>query len=939
MKGLGFYEVLLIEDDREDAFLIEEKLSGIKTCNFSIHRAENLRSARQLASKHRFDVILSDLGLPDGQGMETLRSILQFAPAVPVLVLTGLYDVERGAMAVENGAQDYLVKGEIDHGRLEKAICYAIGRNKLEEDLRAGENRVRTLFQNSPEANFIIDSNGNIQDANRKAEALSGKEIQDLKSSNIFDLGLIPPDQRIKAREALEKASKGKKASPMEFRFSQEDGRETFVSIRLVPFDVHGETSVFISAADITEKKLAEIRERKYLNNMQLLARASIEMIKFSENDQVLKYICGQLLNLTGPKGMVISSDIDDDLIEYSVKFVKSKSKTIAYAEKLLKKKLTRISGKVAGEYREKLGTSRLFQAETDLELLTGGAIGQKASRVLEKYLELQAVYMISLVRGGKIYGTIGIVSDLILDEGTRHLVEAFINQASIVLERISYQKKFLESEERYKILFENSPLGMSMIGSDDRIIAWNQQIIEIFKTHDIPASTIDLPSLYRNPADREPLLEAFRNREEIKDREVEFVKPDGEVFIGNLSVVPVNYLGETCRLTVVSDVTDHRRDQEEKKKLYKAIEQSPSMVLITDAMGVIEYVNPSFCHTTGFSEEEAYGKRPMDVLKPGNSKDSIYQDMWLALSAGTPWRGIVQNKNREGRLFWSELKIFPIKDQKQNVTHFVGIVEDITESKMAEEELIRAKDQAEESDRLKTSFLSNLSHEIRTPMNAILGFSGLLDSSEYDPEKKKEFIRIIQSRSQELLKIITNLVDMSKIESGIVGTQLADIKVSELITSVFNSHKDHSRSDVKFKLEIAEDLAGVELYTDQKHLSRILSNLVDNAQKYTDKGSITMGCRKDKRECVFYVHDTGIGISENKARVIFQRFMQEEAVDVEARGGNGLGLAIAKKTWPRYWKAASGSSLTREGDLPSMWPSRWRDEPSLDRTTLENMP
>jgi CheY-like chemotaxis protein len=187
------------------------------------------------------------------------------------------------------------------------------------------------------------------------------------------------------------------------------------------------------------------------------------------------------------------------------------------------------------------------------------------------------------------------------------------------------------------------------------------------------------------------------------------------------------------------------------------------------------------------------------------------------------------------------------------------------------------------------------MSHEIRTPMNAILGFSELLNSPEYDENKKRDFVHIIQSRGNDLMHIIKNLVEVSKIESGEVQTKISMVVAESLITKVFERFEGTQKSEVTFKTDIPTKQKDLAIYTDPTHLNRVLSNLVENAIKYTDEGKISLGYYWKENECTFFVRDSGIGIHPDKSSIIFNRFMQAEVNDPQARGGNGLGLTIAK--------------------------------------------
>ena len=210
--------------------------------------------------------------------------------------------------------------------------------------------------------------------------------------------------------------------------------------------------------------------------------------------------------------------------------------------------------------------------------------------------------------------------------------------------------------------------------------------------------------------------------------------------------------------------------------------------------------------------------------------------------------------------------------------------------------ELIIAKEKAEESDRLKSAFLANMSHEIRTPMNGILGFAGLLKEDNLSGEQQQEYIQIIEKSGARMLNIINDIVSISKIESGIIEIFISETNINNQLQFVNDSLKldaDNKKLNLFFNCELPEKEAIIK--TDSEKFYSILSNLVKNAIKYTDKGTIEFGYANKGEEFEFYVKDTGIGIPKDRQEAIFERFIQADIVDKMARQGAGLGLAISK--------------------------------------------
>jgi signal transduction histidine kinase len=251
------------------------------------------------------------------------------------------------------------------------------------------------------------------------------------------------------------------------------------------------------------------------------------------------------------------------------------------------------------------------------------------------------------------------------------------------------------------------------------------------------------------------------------------------------------------------------------------------------------------------------------------------------------------------------------IREINHSKRQYLAINEELTERNQEimkmNEELIKAKDKAEESDRLKTAFLANLSHEIRTPMNGIIGFSQLLTSSEASSEEKTEYKSIIETSCKQLLGVVNDIIDISKIESGIIEVKKQTVNLNNLMNEL-NSFNSLSAKSKGIHLELYTGLEDDRSYilTDDVKLRQILSNLIGNALKFTSYGSIKFGYSVKDNNLEFFIFDTGIGISMDKQNKIFDRFIQEDDSIARKYGGTGLGLSIAKayveKLGGRIW-------------------------------------
>lgn len=268
----------------------------------------------------------------------------------------------------------------------------------------------------------------------------------------------------------------------------------------------------------------------------------------------------------------------------------------------------------------------------------------------------------------------------------------------------------------------------------------------------------------------------------------------------------------------------------------------------------------------------------------------------------------------------YEDAKAFTLNDLYllEAVSDQVGIS---VERKKHEEDLIKAKIRAEESDALKTAFLANMSHEIRTPMNGILGFTGLLKLPGLTAENKEKYIAIIEKSGKRMLDTINDIIDISKIEARQVELYYSELSLLDLCAEIFSFFRLEAESK-GLKLEYHHDLDEQDtvIVTDKNKLKAILINLIKNAIKYTEKGNINLSCRRliaeDKKYMQFFVEDTGIGIPKSRLNAIFNRFEQADISDSRAHEGSGLGLAISKSYVEMLGGQISVSSVEGKGSI-----------------------
>ncbi len=247
--------------------------------------------------------------------------------------------------------------------------------------------------------------------------------------------------------------------------------------------------------------------------------------------------------------------------------------------------------------------------------------------------------------------------------------------------------------------------------------------------------------------------------------------------------------------------------------------------------------------------------------------------------------------------LIKNENRYFETRMVYVNQFQTLAIVRDVTEREQDKLELIKAKEKAEESDRLKSSFLANMSHEIRTPMNGIIGFSELLKSRTLNPEEREYYISVIVNSGKQLLDIINDVLEISKIETGQIELYLSDVNLNKIIQDIcdiFSKKLQDQKNTLKLSIPIKDEESFI--YTDESKLRQILTNLISNAVKFTQNGSIEVGYKVVNDNYIeLFVTDTGIGIAKNEHLKIFERFAQANSQITKIHGGTGLGLSISQ--------------------------------------------
>jgi len=344
----------------------------------------------------------------------------------------------------------------------------------------------------------------------------------------------------------------------------------------------------------------------------------------------------------------------------------------------------------------------------------------------------------------------------------------------------------------------------------------------------------------------------------------------------------------------VILDITERKSAEKEIAMLAHSLKCVNECVSITDLNDKILFVNESFLKTYGYELDELKGKN-INIVRSKKNAPELVNGILPTTICGE-WQGELLNKRKDGGEFPVFLSSTIIKDKENKILGLIGVGTDITERKLAEQELINAKNHAEESDRLKSSFLANMSHEIRTPMNGILGFADLLKEPDLSGEEQQEYIQLIEKSGTRMLNIINDIVSISKLESGQMEVAISKTDINEQMNYIYSIFKPEIlQKGLQLNIENSVSAEDAIIFTDKEKFSAIITNLVKNAIKFTSVGVIEFGCGKKGELLEFYVKDTGLGILKEQENYIFERFRQGSESLNRTYEGAGLGLSISK--------------------------------------------
>lgn len=493
------------------------------------------------------------------------------------------------------------------------------------------------------------------------------------------------------------------------------------------------------------------------------------------------------------------------------------------------------------------------------------------------------------------------------IERRTRELTELNHRLRAEVEQRRSVSASFTHSQHRLHLALQAGGMGTwyrDLTTNRIRLDDVEQQLTGF--TDNGQGIHVDTFMERVHPDDRAQLLEALEASITTGcnyRHEFRFCMPDGSVrwlagrgrVITDERNVPTQFLG------INYDVTERRQTQEILNLRTRALESATNAILMIDisqsSLPVVD-VNSAFLDLSRYSREELFGK-PFDFLASSDADPTSITPLQQAIRNRGECATTLLCCRKDGSTFWSDVQISPVVSDRGETSHYIGVFTDITARVASEQELLRAREQAETANDAKTQFLANMSHEIRTPLTAILGCADTLYRQQLDDDSV-QLVKLIKDQGELLLGVLNDVLDVAKIEAGRLEVRLENCEIVPIVADV-RSLMQPQASDHGLQLAtVYESKLPALIRTDPLRLRQILLNLTSNAIKYTPSGQVQIRVRyessNERGTLIIDVADTGIGIPADQVEAIFEPFTQSSAVAHRTQGGVGLGLTICRK-------------------------------------------
>ncbi len=701
----------------------------------------------------------------------------------------------------------------------------------------------KNIYDSLSEAIFLLDANWCFLEVNKGAEKMYGYTASELIGKSAFDLTVPGMNELNAFQKSLVDVLKNGDTKKIELWALRKSGKDFFTEIIINRTDFKGQQVLILTVRDVTERKLAnqEIVKFKMISDKAMHGNVIVDL------NGVISYVNDYFANIHGYKA--------DALI--------GKNMNIFY-KKDYQKRVDELNQKllVNGSYSSE-EVWHVHRDGTEFLMLMNGVVFKDESGI-PKFMAVLAVDISELRKS---------------EEALR------------------------KSEEKFRAFYYNAPLSFQSLDKNGYLIDVNPAWLLTlgYKREEVIGKNY-ADFLHKDWINHfEKNFPAFKDRGYINDVHFRLRHKKGH-FIDVALEGCIGYhsdgsFGQTY--CVFKDITIQKKAEyaliESEARFRGIFEHANIGIALADQQTNIIEANNEFLTMLEYDKDEIKGMSFDRFTHPGDIAAELYFIQQLRKGTRESYRIEKRYISKSNKVLWVDLSVTVWRNEAGNIDLFIGMVMDISKAKKTAEDLVSAKERAEESDRLKSAFLANVSHEIRTPMNGILGFAELLEHPSLSIEQQHKYIEIIRKSGERMLNTVNDIIDISKIDAGQVSFERSKVDLKEDIEMLYLFFKPEAeKKGLEFRLITQLHTNNHVIETDKAKFNSIITNLVKNAIKYTDRGSIELCFSIKNDEFNFKVTDTGIGIPDARKSAIFNRFEQADIDDEYAREGSGLGLAIA---------------------------------------------
>jgi PAS domain S-box-containing protein len=860
---------LLIEDNPDDEELLEHHLRGITQSKILVEHCGLLSTGLTRLVQGGVDIVFVDLSLPDSVGLDTVIRVHRLTPTVPIIVLTGTDDAELAVQAIKVGAQDYLIKGQVDPALLSRSISYAIERQHNTEKLQW----LASLVESSNDAIIGKSTTNKIISWNKAAEQLYGYQADEAIGKSIEIL--LVPGQQNDAITNLETIKRGETVERYETRRRRKNGSEVMVSLSIAPIrSVEGVvTGASVLARDITEQRLIQTRLQQSLELQHTLMQA-----------------------LEATSTAVILTDVNDD-------------QPITYANKSFRELTGYSEAEIIGRNCRFLQNDD--QEQPEIETMRQAVLAGRSCHVtLRNYKKDGAMYWAE-VHISPVFDLAGRVSN-------------FIGFIMDITERKLAEQALQDSEKRLQLALESAKMAVwdvdlvndtvwrsrkhhEIYGYDMPPREWNH---ETFINHILPEDRHLLDQINRQAVPSSELKLECRIRHAV-DGSIRWISTQGQAYKDEYGRV-IRKIGTVVDITEKKQLEQLAQETLQKREhiVHDVVQHAPIGIAILDAKLQVVDSNGAFAAMIHRKRDQVIDQPLSDVL-PNQVQETINEfiNSGKQQQASRLPVSIANQKSLHNR-YW-DLSLWPVAKEDGQLTGAILQLIDCTDSVLLE--------------RQRDDFVAAVAHDIKNPLiGAQRIFESLTDPTyRSSPEKLTRSLSMLKESNENLLSLVQNLVDTYQYETLGYPCNYKDVDLQTLIAGCIDqlgpfaeSHKVAIHNKVPDSLPIIQaDAIGVK---------RVLTNLLHNAVKFNNHGgTVEVTAEEQDNTVQMRITDTGDGISLAEQKTLFQRFGQGKSTK-GFTGGSGLGLFLSRQIIEAHHgsvacQSQSGSGATFIVTIPTV--------------------